>query len=163
MEKIDTYTHKIPEFKLIIPSISDSRTIWKWRNDELTRKMSKDNKFIEWDIHQDWFNTFLSDETSFIYLAKINKISFGVSKFELINEGNYLISININPTLREKGLGKLLLEYSMKRFFKDSISKPYIFAEIRKINKKSICIFESFGFELTYEQNDFYTYKYRLK
>ncbi len=34
---------------------SDSRDIFDWRNDELTRQMSHTTDLVEWDGHSAWF------------------------------------------------------------------------------------------------------------
>ena len=40
----------------------DSRDIFDWRNDELTRQMSHNTDFVDWDSHSNWLYSSLINE-----------------------------------------------------------------------------------------------------
>ena len=42
-------------------TLKDSKDIYEWRNDELTRKMSLSTNFVEWDNHIKWFKASLNN------------------------------------------------------------------------------------------------------
>ena len=43
----------------------------KWRNDKLTRKMSKNSNHIPWGNHKQWFSKVIVDPDIFFILGKL--------------------------------------------------------------------------------------------
>ena len=48
----------------------DSWTVWKWRNDELTRAMSRTSDKVRWEAHTEWYSRALADPQRTILLAE---------------------------------------------------------------------------------------------
>ena len=60
--------------------LSDSKTIFEWRNDKLTREMSHTTDIVDWEGHSNWFASSLENENRLLLLCvdkndlkKINK------------------------------------------------------------------------------------------
>ena len=79
-------------------SLEDSKDLFDWRNDFLTRQMSHTTDPVDWDDHAKWFTASLSNKNR--VLAICEKASthekVAVVRFDL-NKDCALVSINIAP------------------------------------------------------------------
>ena len=134
-------------FKLA--SQEHSESIWKWRNNEVTRKMSQNTEIISWKIHKKWFDTVLKDPNRYLYVGYFENEMIGVARFDQIetNSNSYEISINLSPLIRGQGFGKYFLKESTRFFFLEVFDANSIVAKIKKVNKPSIKTFIQSGFE----------------
>ena len=132
-------------------TISHSKLIWKWRNDEETRSMSLNSEFINWLDHKSWFANILNDINTYIYLGKFKKKIIGVIRFNKIENASdiYEVNINIAPDMRGKGYGKILLNNGIKEFSYENKTAKYLKAKIKNNNNKSKKIFFNSGFKET--------------
>tara|TARA_B100000989_G_scaffold297916_1_gene285239 strand:+ start:10043 stop:10501 length:459 start_codon:yes stop_codon:yes gene_type:complete len=141
---------------------SDSNKIFEWRNDEYSRQMSHTTELIEWQHHINWFSKSLISEDRIILISEkspnktISVVSFDIQKSEAI------VSINLNPIWRGKGLAKLCLLKSIEYFSKNYLNTKKLVAEIKKENILSKKIFLSVGFEKNKEENGIEFYKKTL-
>ena len=137
--------------------ISDSKSIWKWRNDPLTRSMFISKDYIEYKDHLKWFKSKLKNKNSFIFIGQAFGKSVGMVRIDATkNIGE--ISININPKFRGISLSETLLSDAIKAFHK---KKPNcsLAADIDKKNSASIKIFSSIGFVKYKSTKNIYTYR----
>lgn len=138
--------------------ISDSKTIWKWRNDPLTRSMFINKDFIEYKDHLKWFKSKLKNKNSFIFIGQAFGKNVGMVRID-VNKNIGEISININPRFRGISLSETLLTDSIQAFHKKKPNCELV-ADIDKKNTASIKIFSSIGFV---RQNSIKNiYRYRL-
>ena len=125
----------------------DCKDIFKWRNDRVSREMSHTSEIINWGRHCEWFCNSLGLESRILLICenscneKIALISFDISELKAV------ISINLNPIHRGKGLGKLCLEKAIKFFYKEFSEIKNLSAEIKKENIASKKIFLAAGFK----------------
>ena len=132
---------------------SDSKDIFEWRNDELTRRMSHTSFIVEGEKHDKWYATSLASESCVLLICKGKygkKIA--VVRFE-IAEYDALISINLNPSQRGKGLAKISLIKSIDYFLEHFSKIKRLVAEIKEENIVSQKTFIEVGFE-KYSLND---------
>ena len=144
--------------------ITDSKDIFEWRNDELTRQMSYTSDVVGWDGHSNWFAASLKNKNRFLLMCEEDSSGekVAVIRFDIEND-NALISINISPKVRGRGLAKICLSTSIS-FFKSKFPLvQHIFAEIKLINEASSRAFKGVGFILKEETNDIKTYEYVFK
>lgn len=135
-------------FSVRLATDKDSKNIFDWRNDTLTRSMSHSTKIIDWEQHKKWFASCLDSENCLLVICEhdiFNKIA--VVRFD-INESGALISINLNPSKRGKNLGKESLIKSIELFSKKYPSTKKIFAEVNEKNTASKKTFLGVGFEM---------------
>ena len=138
--------------------ISDSKTIWKWRNDPLTRSMFINKDFIEYKDHLKWFKSKLKNKNSFIFIGQAFGKNVGMVRID-VSKNIGEISININPRFRGISLSETLLTDSIQAFRKKKPNCELV-ADIDKKNTASIKIFSSIGFV---RQNSIKNiYRYRL-
>ena len=137
--------------------ISDSKSIWNWRNDPLTRSMFINKDYIEYKDHLKWFLSKLKNKNSFIYIGQAFGKNVGMVRVDVsINIGE--ISININPKFRGVSLSETLLSDSVKAFRKKKPNCALV-ANIDKKNTASIKIFRSIGFIRQKSSKNIYTYR----
>ena len=132
---------------------SDCRDILKWRNDKISRKMSLDKNIILYKTHKAWFFSVLEDIYRTLYIGEVDNCKVGVCRFDfdksqLASE----ISIHINPIFRGKGLGKLFLKLSIKKYLKNN--KNDLVAQVRSDNFSSIKIFIYSDFQIIKKSDD---------
>lgn len=140
----------------------DFNDILRWRNDPISRQMSKQKHFISRDEHSIWFEEFLNDPKSIGFLGTQNKDKVGVVFFRVLQR-HVRVSINICPNHRGKRLGGQLLRVCLKEFINLSHPIDCLIAEIRNKNLASIKMFTSIGFTLCNEEDFFSTYSAKPK
>ena len=138
------------KFSFKLANFEHSKKIWEWRNDEITREMSINSEFISWEIHKEWFKSTLKDSNKYLYVGYLEKDIAGVVRFDKYydKENCFSINININPIMRNQGLGKIFLEQSIKQFFGEIKDADFIIADIKKENLASIKIFYNSNFRI---------------
>jgi len=143
MDSIDT---KMKDIKIRSAKEDDSKDIFEWRNDELSRRMSHSSKIIEWENHNIWYSNSLDLKSRLLLICENdhNK-KIAIIRFD-ISELHALISINLNPIQRGKGLAKSCLNRSIEFFAKEYIDIKNIIAEIKEDNIASQKLFLGIGF-----------------
>ncbi len=140
--------------KIVNADQSHSRDIWEWRNNPITRSVSRKTDKVEWKDHEEWFRKCLDSNKIFLYIG-INKnyqkdISVGIIRFELmdLSQKNYEVSINIAPNVRKHGFGHYLLKDGTKKFIEDINKSTRIYALVKVDNIPSKKLFTSAGYSL---------------
>ncbi len=134
---------------LRVARISDAYPLWIWRNDEVTRTMSRNTTPVEWLDHLRWLNDKLY--TDYIYIGMHGLRPVGVVRFTWWEEEQaHEISITTAPESRGQRVASEMLKQALE--IGPSESKVYA-AEIREQNILSQKLFEKHGFVVV-EQND---------
>lgn len=146
-----------------IAETNDSRIVYEWRNDELTRKMSHSEDFIEWEAHCKWFDSSLAKPTRLLLMceAEDHDESVAMVRFD-VEDKNALVSINLSPQMRGKGLSKLCLSEAISYFSIEFAGVISLSAEIRSPNIASIKTFEGVGFVKVRDNKHILYYEYTL-
>ena len=132
---------------------ADSKEIFEWRNDELTRQMSHTSEVVEWEGHRRWFENSLSSQCRLLLICEgIFSEKIAIVRFDL-EADDALVSINLSPNQRGKGFAKDCLSSSIDYISKKYKDLQYLMAEIKEINLASQKTFLGVGFEL-YEVKD---------
>jgi len=127
------------------PDSEDSRLLWAWRNDPVTRGMSRRTEEVSWGSHKDWYVKAMQSNEKVILMGEKDSVKIGMVRFDFIENSYAEININLNPDMRGKGLGKILLLEGCKYGF-ENLKLGRIYAEIKPENLLSVKIFESAGF-----------------
>lgn len=126
-------------------NFEDSKIIYEWRNDKISRKMSISNDKILYEKHVEWLKEILSNASKYLYIGEINNDPIGVCRFELnLDKKIFEVSINISPYKRGKGLGKILLKAAIYYFKKKN--QGDLIAKVKLSNEASKKIFKNAGF-----------------
>jgi hypothetical protein len=139
----------------------DSRDIFDWRNDEVTRQMSHTSDFVDWNWHSGLFAASLTNKNRLILMCEEEITNEKVAMVRFDVEGNRaLISINLSPKMRGKRKAKGCLSDAISFFQKSYSDVRFIDAEIKSINIASQKSFIGVGFLLTKENADVLYYEY---
>lgn len=141
--------------KLIIKNAdtNDCIDIFNWRNNPESRKMFLISRKVTWDEHKEWFkNSLLNPRKVLLICYDEIKEKVGIVRFDIENTQT-LISINLNPSKRGRGLSSQCLTESIKFFVSNYNLKGRIVAIVKEENIRSIKSFKSSGFILTNKKN----------
>lgn len=134
------------EIKIRNAKENDTKDIFEWRNDEITREMSHSSEIIEWENHCKWFLSSLDSKNSVLLICEDNSSEkIAIIRFDIF-ESYSIISINLNPAQRGKGLSKSCLIRSIEFFSKEYIEIKNLIAEIKEDNIASQKTFLGIGF-----------------
>ena len=143
----------IPDFRLRPARLEDSAAVFAWRNDPLTRAMSRSARPVTWDDHQRWFAAVIDVPSRRVMIAEGAGEQLAVLRFDRMDgrdgtdagEGAWEVSINLNPAWRGRGLGAAVLRAACDGFQGPGACLS-LHAEIRAENAASRRIFEAAGF-----------------
>lgn len=125
-------------------TVQDALDILRWRNDPLTRAMSRDPTAIEEAAHLAWFARALEDPSRLLLVAEADGQQLGMVRFDEA-QGRWEASINVAPEARGRGLGAAMLKAGLA-FFVREVAAEEVEAEIKPENTASLRIFEATGF-----------------
>ena len=85
---------------------SDSRTLWEWANDPVTRQQSFSSAPIPWEDHERWFARKLQDSSCHLFIALDEQgEAIGQVRFDPADPGEVVISVSIAAAARGRGFG----------------------------------------------------------
>lgn len=136
-------------------TLSDSKDIFEWRNDDHTRHMSHNSDLVTWGGHSRWFEAALSNDNRrlLVCIEQETNSKVGVVRLDIEAESAE-ISINLAPSMRGKGFGKACLTQAIESFRRSFPDHKLIKAEIKPENLSSQKSFESAGFEFIKEEDN---------
>lgn len=135
-------------------AINDCDDIFRWRNDEVTRKNSFNSEVIPYEEHCRWFKNALSDISKLLFIGvDENNEKCGVIRFDIKNSLASEMHINVAPGKRRKGLGTKLIEKSCNLFFTENKSN-LVFARIKEENIISAKAFLKASFYEVFRYSD---------
>lgn len=145
-------------------TLKDSKDIYDWRNDELTRRMSLSTDFVEWDNHMMWFESSLNNKKKLLLICEEteNKEKCAFVRFD-IRHSRALVSINLSPGKRGKGLANDCLNKAINFFILKFPSVLFFDAEIKEINTASKNLFIKSGFKLKEELMEVLYYEFIIQ
>lgn len=136
------------------PASRDSTLIWEWRNDPVTRGMSRTTDAIPWEHHQAWY----AATDARIVMVSVDGNPAAMIRFDALECGAAEININLNPAARGKGLGVAILAAGCAYGFEE-LALERIRAEVKPENLPSITIFERVGFVFEGEKDGLRRYQ----
>ena len=137
----------------------DALDVLRWRNDPLTRSMSRDTSAIDEAAHLTWFAQALKDPRRLLLIAEADGRKLGMVRFDEVGRA-WEANINVAPEVRGRGLGAAMLQAGLTAFA-ELWPKTFVEAEIRPENAASIRIFETVGFRPTPSDGELLRYVWR--
>lgn len=122
---------------------ADALDVLAWRNDPLTRAMSRSHEEIGEAAHRAWFAKVLADPKVTLLIGEVGAEKLGMVRFD--HHEPTEVSINVNPAHRGRGHGYALLSQALAQVEGD------IVAEVQDDNRASRRLFERAGFALRSE------------
>jgi CMP-N-acetylneuraminic acid synthetase/RimJ/RimL family protein N-acetyltransferase len=141
-----------PSVRLRRATAADADAVWRWRNDPVTRDASLDSAEIPWAVHQRWFDESLQRPDRELYIVAADGKDAGMVRLDIRN-GEGVVSVNIAPESRRRGLGTAALQKLVQR----TQRRPdlgRLVAEIKASNIASRTAFRRAGFSESDSRND---------
>jgi UDP-2,4-diacetamido-2,4,6-trideoxy-beta-L-altropyranose hydrolase len=123
----------------------DAETVYGWRNDERTRRHSRNSEPITRENHVAWWHQTLTNHSRRLLLAYCGSIPVGTLRLDMRDESAE-VSIYIDPELTGIGLGRELLRKGQQWVIQNEPTLKHVCAEILSANLSSAATFASQGF-----------------
>ncbi|MES2993292.1 MAG: UDP-2,4-diacetamido-2,4,6-trideoxy-beta-L-altropyranose hydrolase [Pseudomonadota bacterium] len=128
------------------PATAEDATICHgWRNDERTRRYSRDPSVVTMEGHLAWWSRSLADPRRRLLIARCGSRSIGCIRLDL-SGSRAEVSIYLDPLLTGLGLGAQLLRAAMAWVAGKETSVELLEADIYPDNKSSTSAFAAAGF-----------------
>lgn len=149
--------------KVRVACEEDSKAVFTWHNDEMTRSMSLTTDLVEWCEHQKWFEYTINNPNRMLIMCLLEDTNerLAVVRFDL-SEVRALVSINLSPKMRGKGMAKKCLFESIEFLKQNKTKVKFLDAEIIRVNLASIYSFEGVGFVKIKEESDLLHFEYSI-
>lgn len=122
----------------------------EWANDEATRRNSFSSEPIQFETHSAWWKSRLRDKNAIYFIGEMRGNPVCLIRFDKdIENGTFVIGINIAPKFRGQGLSHRFLTMACYKFL-ETHDAP-IDAYIKVENIPSIKSFEKAGFRFVKE------------
>ena len=123
----------------------DCDLIYRWANDDDTRAASFNCSPIDWDTHCRWLSEKLSNPDCLLLMCEDGPDRpFGLVRFDIAAD-EALISINLDPNMRGRGLGGFTIIRTVNELFK-RYNISHVSAFIKPENLRSAKAFKMAGF-----------------
>lgn len=136
-------------------TLADSERLIEWRNDPLTRAMSRNTGIVG----VDWARDYLTRANRLYYIVERDGLPIATAHFDLESDAAE-ISITVAPEHRGRGLAVLVIDAAIAAMQAEWPAVHEVVAQIKPGNVRSIRCFERAGFERTAEGD---LQHYRLK
>jgi ribosomal protein S18 acetylase RimI-like enzyme len=137
--------------------IEDALMALDWRNDPLTRAMSRDEAEVPREAHLAWFAAALADPARLLLIGETGGRPAGMARFDRI-AGGWDVSINVAPPARGQGVGRALLDAALAAFDQHH-SGSTVWASVKPENAPSVRLFEADRFERCGEEDGLLRYR----
>jgi len=141
-------------------SLSDSDSLFLWRNSLSSRKFSLDSEQISPESHANWFESRIARQSSepFTFFEGIRG-TVGMTRLDLISgaQDGFVLSIIVDPEYQGLGVGRKILDLTCELVAKE-FAGHYILAEVHKDNYVSQKLFDSSGFNQLQSEGEFLKY-----
>lgn len=129
-------------------TLEDSRFVWKLANDSKVRDVSFSLEPIPWESHKNWFLTKLEDANCQFLIAENQAgTKIGQVRFDLKEEGDWVISLSIVEEFRGQGFGRQVIDLGSELLLKKHLDVNKIYAYIKNDNLASIRVFEKANYK----------------
>lgn len=125
----------------------DSRQVFEWRNHPAIRSTSFNQDVIDWESHQEWFASMLSDPRRILLVGQRNGIPLGVVRFD-IERDEAEVSIYMAPGPHVPGAGSQLLHLAERWLASSRPDVHRCLARVRGTNVPSHRLFAGSGYEV---------------
>ncbi|BAE49519.1 GNAT family N-acetyltransferase [Paramagnetospirillum magneticum] len=125
--------------------IQDASDLLVWRNDPDTIANSLTGKAVAEADHFAWIARVLASPDFILLMAEQAGEKLGMVRFDREEDGEWEVSINLNPAARGRGLAADLLAGSIAAAFPAG-ARPPLVAWVKQSNPASLRIFERCGF-----------------
>lgn len=123
----------------------DCDRIWEWRNDDRTRRHSRDPSPVALETHRKWFTSTLSSPDRILLIGECEGDPVGVLRYDRTGD-TATISVYLVPGREGRGEGARLIRTGSRWLASHWPTVTAIDAEILEINRASAGAFAAAGF-----------------
>jgi UDP-2,4-diacetamido-2,4,6-trideoxy-beta-L-altropyranose hydrolase len=123
---------------------SDCLLYWNWANDPIVRENAFNQKAIDWDDHQTWFNKYLNDSENILLLIECEFGPVGQVRFERLGS-LFTIDYSIGKPFRGFSLGTALLSKAIN--YLRNMQSFTLIGNVKDSNLASVKVFKLLGFK----------------
>lgn len=121
-----------------------------WRNDNDSRKWFKNDIILSWEMHQNWFNNYLSKDTDIVFAIESNTNAKLLGQVACYNINMHLKTAEvgrflIDPQMRNKGYMHKAIQLLLK-FCKEDLMVEFVYLEVLESNCRAINLYRKLGF-----------------
>lgn len=128
-------------------TIQDSSLLLRWRNDPVTRKVSRASSLITWQSHQDWYERTLENPNRELYVIERGTVPLGTVRFDALEGSEWEVSITLAPEARGHGHSRSVLTAG-EAVFDARQPNATVVAAIHRNNLSSQRLFAGAGYLL---------------
>ncbi len=128
-------------------TVNDSMSIFRWRNDEKIRNVSRSTEKISMSVHKRWIEHVLRNTSCELLIGDLLNQVVGVVRFD-IEANTAEVSIYLVPSDDFSGYGKSLLLSAEKWLKKNRADVKEIHAVVMSCNESSEKLFKDSSYEL---------------
>ena len=137
---------RLSRFSVAAAVRRDAETIWLWRNDPQTRAVSLTSAPVLWESHVGWLDRTLADARTMQLMVSCDGMAVGTVRFACLDDhAAALVSINLDPAMRGRGIGRAVLACAIEHHESAPLAAALV-ADIALDNRGSVAIFEACGF-----------------
>lgn len=125
----------------------DSEKLFEWRNHPTIRAVSRSADMIDWESHQRWFASALSDPDRLLLIGQRDGLPVGVVRFDILGD-EAEVSIYLVPGIKQVGLGRDLLLSAERWFASNRAGVRNIRAHVLGGNERSQRLFLGAGYQV---------------
>jgi len=131
----------------------DSLMLLRWRNDPVTRTMSRSPSAVSLHGHETWFQRVLDDASRELFVVERGHVPIGTVRFDQHRTAEWEVSITIAPETRGHGLSRLVLAAGEEAFLTKHPDSRII-AAVLPDNVPSQRLFQGRGYVLDPARRD---------
>lgn len=121
----------------------DAGRLFAWRNDDETRRQSRNTEPVEWQGHLAWLRDALSRSDRRLYVGVLRE-PVGTVRLDRAGPRTWEISVTVSPDARGRGLGRDLVDQALSSLAGED--GQLVVAEVRHDNSASRNLFSRLGF-----------------
>ena len=106
--------------------MADASLLFQWRNDPLTRQMSRETDVIPWDTHLVWLARSLADPSRILYVGEVDGGGIGTIRLDCTGDETE-ISITMAPQARRS--------YLVMSFLRRTLPEGRVIGWIKRENR----------------------------
>ena len=130
------------KIKIRLVSSKDVRFLYNIYNENVENGNFFSQKKINYTDHKVWFKK--KDKKCLIFIC-LKTVKVGYIRYDKINKNDYKVSIAIKDSIKKRGIGKMLLEKTLKKI---NSNKFKVYALVKRSNKVSRKFFLSCNFKM---------------
>lgn len=138
-------------------SEDDARLLFEWRNDEETRRRSRNSDPVDWAAHVEWLRRSLASPERRLLIVEHDSRPVGTVRWDRLAPQRWEVSITVAPQQRGRRLASSILSVGERAMTSDGLVT--LVAVVHVQNEASLRLFTAAGYtpDLPRDEDGFLT------